>query len=89
MRYALLTSLFLGAVVSLGCAQSELAHTTGTSDKGDQNLRDCADGFATCNRSLLTEFQANEIDELHENLCSHFRLYQSAGTLGLGTSVAT
>ena len=65
MRYALLGPLLLSTLVSLAFAQ-----IVGTSDSGDQNLRDCVDGFATCNRSLLTESQVHEIDELHyeENL---------------------
>ena len=32
-----------------------------------QNLRDCLDGFGTCDHSLLTTVQAKQIDSIHHN----------------------
>lgn len=65
IRYAPILFLLLGTFACLGLGQ-----TLPATDSGNQNVRDCLDGFATCNRSLLTEAQASEIAELKydENL---------------------
>ncbi len=62
MRRAFVISLLLAVVGGYGFAQ-----IGGTASSRGQNLRDCIDGFETCNRSLLTSAQASQLADLqHE-----------------------
>ena len=62
MQRALVIALLLGVVGGYAFAQ-----IGGTASSRAQNLRDCIDGFETCNRSLLTSAQASQVANLqHE-----------------------
>jgi len=63
---ALVVFLLFGAFVAQAFAQ-----TAATTCRSNQNLRDCVDGFETCDHSLLTNTQAGQIADLQrdQNLC--------------------
>jgi hypothetical protein len=62
MQRAFVISLLLALVGGYGFAQ-----TDGTASSRARNLRDCIDGFGTCDRSQLTSAQASQLANLqHE-----------------------
>jgi hypothetical protein len=94
MQRVAFVCLLVGVLVCPAFAQ-----TAGSSDSSSQNVRDCLDGFETCNQSLLTKAQASEITDLHhdQNLwgcltgygdCDHSTLtaQESKGCGGCGTA---
>ena len=89
-RMVVLVFVLLGILACQGFSQTSAAATSGT-----QNLRDCMDGFGTCDRSLLTNTQAAQIADLQHDqnlracLSGYGECNRSALTAGESKEVAT